>query len=93
MYGALQYIDAFHFDVIATKDEFDKKFPDLIKIKKGDVRHRGVLWSEKPHQKDFCTCESFFFSNSDEYKKANPVAFQCKHLIAAREQMYGVIPN
>jgi len=51
----------------------------------GKIKHLGIIYDKTPHQKDHCTCESFYFGNSDEFKKAHPEAFQCKHLIAARE--------
>lgn len=89
----LRFHDQYHFDVITAKDEFDKKFPDLIKVKKGDVKHRGVIWSREPNAKDFCTCESFTFGNSDEYKKSHTFAFQCKHIHAARDFVFEGYPE
>ena len=85
----LLFHDQYHFDVIATKDEFDKKFPDLIKVKKGDVKHRGVIWGKEPSVKDSCSCESFMFGNDDEWKTSHIFSFQCKHLHAARDFLYG----
>lgn len=49
------------------------------------IKHLGVVYEKEPNSKDFCTCESFFYSNSDDYKKTHAFSFQCKHLIAARE--------
>lgn len=91
----IQFIDdkCQHFNVLSIKDEYDRKNPELLKIKAGDVKHLGVILGREPNQKDFCTCESFYFGNSDEYKKANPAAFQCKHIIEARETRYAYYPE
>lgn len=91
----IQFVDGVfqHFNVVAADDEFDKKNPELLKLKKGEIKYLGAIISKEPHQKDFCTCESFYFGNSDEYKKANPAAFQCKHLHAARAIRYGGHPE
>jgi hypothetical protein len=90
----IQFIDELfqHFNVLATNDEFDKK-TGAPKFKKGEIKHLGVLFDKEPTFKDVCTCESFFFGNSDEFKKANIASFQCKHLIAAREIRFGVVPE
>ena len=84
---SIKFIDDYfqHFDVVAPEDEFDKKNPELLKWKKGDKKYLGIIIGRNPHQSDFCTCPSFYFGNSDEYKKAHLAAFQCKHLIEARE--------
>lgn len=91
---SIKFIDSRlqHFDVIASEDEFDKKNPELLKHKKGDVKYLGAIIERNPHQNDFCTCPSFYFGNSDEYKKAHPAAFQCKHLIEARELRFSGYP-
>jgi hypothetical protein len=88
---SIQFIDGLfqHFNVIASEDEYDKKNPELLKRKKGEIKYMGILVSKEPHKNDLCTCESFYFGNSDEYKKANPAAFQCKHLHGARKIRYG----
>ena len=80
--------DGVHFNVIAPEDEYDKKNKELIKYKKGETKHYGILIGQEPHQKDVCTCESFYFGNSDDYKKTNAASFQCKHLHKAREIRY-----
>ncbi len=85
--------DGVHFNVLSTMDEYDKKNKDLIKYKKGETKHYGILIEKEPHQKDVCTCESFYFGNSDEYKKSHPEAFQCKHLHAARTLRYENYPE
>lgn len=91
----IQFIDEgfHHFNVLAVKDEVDKKNPELVKTKKGEKKHLGAIWSQDPSIKDFCTCESFYFGNSDEYKKSHTAAFQCKHLIKAREIRYSNYPG
>lgn len=90
----IQFIDDKfqHFNVIATADEFDRKDKTLLKIKEGEIKYYGVIIGREPHPRDFCTCESAWYGNSDESKKANPIAFQCKHIIAAREQRYEGYP-
>lgn len=54
----------------------------------GKIKHLGILMEKEPHAKDMCTCSSFYFGNSDEYKKSHPAAFQCKHLIKSRKTRY-----
>lgn len=73
-----------HFNVISDKDETDKK-TGLIKVKQGDIKHIGAVWGKEPSTKDFCTCESFWYSNSDDYKKTHATSFNCKHILSARE--------
>jgi len=58
-----------------------------------NIKHLGVVFNKEPHQKDFCTCESFYFGNSDEYKKSHPAAFQCKHILKARETRFEGYPK
>jgi hypothetical protein len=86
----IQFIDGLfqHFNV-AVEDECDRKNPELLKRRKGEIKYYGVLIAKEPHKNDLCTCESFYFGNSDEYKKANTAAFQCKHLHKARLARYG----
>jgi hypothetical protein len=86
---SIQFIDGNHFNVLAKEDEFDKKNPELIKHKKGEIKYYGVIIGKEPHARDFCTCESAWYGNTDEFKKASPIAFQCKHLHAARAIRYG----
>lgn len=85
----IQFIDGNHFNVLTKEDEFDKKNPELIKRKKGEIKYYGVLVTKEPHSRDFCTCESAWYGNTDEFKKSSPIAFQCKHLHAARAIRYG----
>ena len=82
----IQFVDGLyqHFNVITTKDEFDKK-TGLLKLAAGTIKHMGILWGREPSIKDVCTCESFQFGNSDEFKKSHTHSFQCKHLHSARQ--------
>jgi hypothetical protein len=91
---SVQFIDGLfqHFNIVAAADEFDKKTGDL-KTKQGEIKYLGIIIEKEPHKNDFCTCPSFYFGQSDEYKKANPAAFQCKHLHAARAIRYGGHPS
>lgn len=52
----------------------------------GAVKYRGIIMGDEPHRADFCGCDSLYFGNGDEYKKANPASFQCKHLHRARDR-------
>lgn len=90
----IQFIDDKfqHFNVVAAEDEYDKKNPELIKYHKDEIKYYGVIIAKEPSPRDFCTCESAWFGNSDEYKKAHPASFQCKHIHAAREIRYGGHP-
>ncbi len=91
----IQFIDDKfqHFNVVAAEDEFDKKNPELLKHKKGDIKYYGVIIGKEPNPRDFCTCESAWYGNTDEFKKASAFAFQCKHIHKAREVRYGGYPS
>lgn len=91
---SIQFIDGMfqHFNVLATEDEYDKKDKTLIKFRKGEIKYYGVIIGKEPNERDFCTCSSAWFGNTDEFKKASPIAFQCKHIMGAREQRYEGYP-
>lgn len=81
----IQFVDTNlqHFNVLAEKDEIDKK-SGLIKFKKGDIKYYGVVIGKEPNKSDFCTCPSYWYEMDDDYKKTHAEAFQCKHIIEAR---------
>lgn len=81
----IQFRDSQHFDVLLEDDEGIIEF-EGIKYK---IKYQCKVASKIPAHEDDCTCRSFYFGNSDEYKKANPGAFQCKHLIAGRRHRHG----
>lgn len=76
-----------HFNVIATEEELDKK-TKLIKFAKGAVKYIGTIFGHDPDKSDYCSCDSFWYGNDDEWKKSHGYAFQCKHIIAARTIRY-----
>jgi len=64
-------------------------FLTLIKaIKNGiielaNIKYFGKITRDKIH--DSCTCQSFYHGNSDKWRADHGYAFQCKHIIGARE--------
>lgn len=54
----------------------------------GSLKYVGIVKSAKPHIDNYCTCQSFYHGNSEEFQKANGVAFSCKHIIRATQIRY-----
>jgi len=63
------------FTFVVYKDDSEK------------IKYFGEI--SKDHQSDECTCQSFYHGNSENYKRDNPLPFQCKHIIAAWSIMEG----
>lgn len=51
------------------------------------IKYIGNISEDHIH--DDCTCPSFFHSNSENYKRDNPLPFTCKHILAAHSMMDG----
>jgi len=66
--------NGFSFKVLKTVDSKTSKYIGEI---------------SKDHKSDECTCSSFMFGNNENYKKTNPLPFQCKHVIKAHSIMEG----
>lgn len=48
-----------------------------------NLKYHGLIAAE-PSMVDNCSCPSFTNNNNDAYMAAHSIAFQCKHIIAAR---------
>lgn len=51
----------------------------------GNLKYVGIVKSHMPHIENYCTCQSFYHGNSEEFQKANGVSFSCKHIIRATQ--------
>ena len=51
------------------------------------IKYIGQI--SQDHLHDECTCMSFMKGNSENYKRTNPLPFQCKHVIRAHSMMEG----
>lgn len=49
------------------------------------IKYIGKI--SKDHLDDQCTCHSYMFGNSEDYKKTHPLPFQCKHILQAHIMM------
>lgn len=49
----------------------------------GNLKYNGSITAE-PSVMDDCSCPSFKNNNNDAYMASHAIAFQCKHIIAAR---------
>ena len=49
----------------------------------GNLKYIGKI--DPKNQEDDCTCMSFIQGNKDRYVNANGQAFQCKHIMKAKE--------
>lgn len=54
----------------------------------GNLKYVGKIVSEKPHLDDDCTCQSFMHGNVKVFIDSHGYAFQCKHLMKARQQRF-----
>ena len=54
----------------------------------GNLKYSGIVQGPEPHIDDNCTCPNFIPLNNEKWISAHGYAYQCKHLIAAREQKF-----
>jgi len=57
----------------------------LIVDESGDVKYDGKLIGHDFDMDDYCTCQSFQHGNVKNYIDEHGYAFQCKHIIKARQ--------
>lgn len=83
----LKFTDSENFLVLEPEDRFDKKTGIQV-ANKDDVKYHGKVMSHVPHIEDDCDCPSFYHGNVEKWIVSHGFAFQCKHLVAARELRY-----
>ena len=54
----------------------------------GTLKYVGIIYTKDPHLQDYCTCQSFYHGNSEDYQREHGVSFNCKHIIAAKLQRF-----
>ncbi len=53
-------------------------------IELSNIKYFGKITRDMVH--DACTCSSFYHGNSDKWRADHGYAFQCMHIIKAREE-------
>lgn len=58
----------------------------------GNLKYDGKVIGKDPHIDDYCSCKSFENGNnpkgSNSYADIHGYAFQCKHILGAREEKF-----
>ncbi len=70
---------------LGSETDFGYKFLTYTDEHREKIKYFGNI--SQDHKHDDCTCQSFYHGNSENYKKTNPLPFQCKHIIGAHEIM------
>jgi hypothetical protein len=53
----------------------------------GNLKYVGFVKGIEPHTSDYCTCKSFENGNTDIWIANHSIAYQCKHIICAHEEL------
>lgn len=54
----------------------------------GSQKYNGCV-TKKQSMSDYCTCPDYTHRNTDNFINEHGHAFQCKHIMCAREQRFG----
>lgn len=58
-------------------------------VYKDDEKLKYIGEISQDHLHDECGCQSFLIGNSENYKRENPLPFQCKHILGSHLIMDG----
>lgn len=50
----------------------------------GNLKYCGKVQGKEYSSTDYCTCQSYYHSNTKSYQDEHGYNFQCKHIIKAR---------